>query len=142
MAEKFSTFKKEIEANESEARVKEKQWASILKEEVVTFKNELIKNVKTLQDRDLDSRKWVEKAVKEVSEELKGALDKKLIENEVTLKKMLLQGGGSKSIQDNELRAMKEKNLLDFVETMGKNIKLEVKNEIEETRARVNQRLD
>ena len=48
MAEKFSTFKKEIEANESEARVKEKQWASILKEEVVTFKNELIKNVKTL----------------------------------------------------------------------------------------------
>lgn len=142
MAEKFSTFKKEIEANESEARVKEKQWASILKEEVVTFKDELIKNVKTLQDRDLDSRKWVEKAVKEVSEELKGALDKKLIENEVTLKKMLLQGGGSKSIQDNELRAMKEKNLLDFVETMGKNIKLEVKNEIEETRARVNQRLD
>lgn len=142
MVEKFSTFKKEIEANESEARAKEKQWASILKEEMVTFKDELIKNVKTLQDRDLDSRKWVEKAVKEVSEELKGALDKKLIENEVTLKKMLLQGGGSKSIQDNELRAMKEKNLLDFVETMGKNIKLEVKNEIEETRARVNQRLD
>lgn len=37
---------------------------------------------------------------------------------------------------------MKEKNLLEYVDTMVKNIKMEVTNDIEETRARMNQRLD
>ena len=37
---------------------------------------------------------------------------------------------------------MKEKNLLEYVDTMVKNIKMEVTNDIDESKARQNQRLD
>ena len=79
-----------MEQIEAEARVKEKDWASILKEEMSSFKMDLMRNVKTLQDRDLETKRWVERAVDTVSMELKGVVDKKMIENEVTLKKMIL----------------------------------------------------
>ena len=79
-----------MEQIEAEARVKEKDWASILKEEMNAFKIDMVRNVKTLQDRDLETKKWVEKAVDSMSFELKSVVDKKMIENEVTLKKLLL----------------------------------------------------
>lgn len=48
MVDQFKAFKKEMEQIEAEARVKEKDWASILKEEMGAFKMDLIRNVKTL----------------------------------------------------------------------------------------------
>ena len=48
MEEKFKEFTKEIERDEAEARVKEKDWARLLKEDMAQFKTELVKNVKTL----------------------------------------------------------------------------------------------
>ena len=73
---------------------------------------------------------------------MKNMIDKKMVENEVVLRKIMLTGGGGQGVKSDELKALKEKNLLDYVDTMVQNLKLEIMNEIEEDKARKNNRLD
>lgn len=65
-----------------------------------------------------------------------------MLENEVVVRKLLLKGGGSDSLKDGELRALKEKNLLEYVDTLISNLKHEVLTEVDEERIRKNNRLD
>jgi len=54
-------------------------------------------------------------------------VDKKLAENEVVVRKILLKGGyNGEGVKSDELRALKEKNLLEYVDTMIKNLKFEL----------------
>lgn len=54
----------------------------------------------------------------------------------------MLRGGGSEGMKSDEMRALKEKNLLEYVDTMIKNLKIEVMTEVDEERSRKNNRLD
>lgn len=48
----------------------------------------------------------------------------------------------SEGIKSDELRALKEKNLLEYVDTMIQNLKFELQTEHEEEKNRKNNRLD
>lgn len=74
--------------------------------------------------------------------QLTSLVDKKMLENEVVVRKLLLKGGSSDSLKDGELRALKEKNLLEYVDTLISNLKHEVLAEVEDERVRKNNRLD
>jgi hypothetical protein len=70
-------------------------------------------------------------------------VDKKLLENEVVVRKILLRGGsGGDGLKSDEMRALKEKNLLEYVDTMVTNLKHEIMIEVEEEKSRKNNRLD
>jgi len=56
--------------------------------------------------------------LKETVIEMKNMIDKKMVENEVVLRKIMLTGGGGQGVKSDELKALKEKNLLDYVDTM------------------------
>ena len=56
--------------------------------------------------------------MKETVIEMKNMIDKKMVENEVVLRKIMLTGGGGQGVKSDELKALKEKNLLDYVDTM------------------------
>jgi hypothetical protein len=60
------------------------------------------------------------------------------MENEVQIRKLLLKNGGSGSdgLKNDELRSMRDKNLLDYVETNIKNLKNEITHEFEEDKSR------
>jgi hypothetical protein len=68
-------------------------------------------------------------------------VDKKMVENEVVVRKLLLKGGGD-GLKGDEVRALKEKNLLEYVDTIARNLKHEIMTEVEEEKARKNNRLD
>lgn len=66
--------------------------------------------------------------MKDTVEDLSKITDKKLVENEVVVRKILLKNGHSSEngISSNEMKALKEKNLLEYVDTMVKNLKFEL----------------
>ena len=68
-------------------------------------------------------------------------VDKKMVDNEVVVRKLLLRGGGD-GVKGDELRALKEKNLLEYVDTIARNLKHEVMTEVEDEKTRKNNRLD
>jgi hypothetical protein len=67
-------------------------------------------------------------------------MEKKLAENEVVVRKLLLKGGNG--LDGGDLKAMKEKNLLEYVDTLIKNLKYEIMTEVDEEKSRKNNRLD
>src|SRR3569833_556594 len=81
--------------------------------------------------------------MKDAIMELSALVDKKMIENEVVVRKLLLKGGsGSESLQNSEVRALKEKNLLEYVDTMVRNLKHEIMTDVEEEKVHKNNRFD
>jgi hypothetical protein len=64
-----------------------------------------------------------------------------MTENEVVVRKLLLKGGGD-GLKGDELRVLKEKNLLEYVDTVISNLKHEILSEVEEEKAKKNNRLD
>mmetsp|Transcript_3485 Transcript_3485/g.3439 ORF Transcript_3485/g.3439 Transcript_3485/m.3439 type:complete len:86 (-) Transcript_3485:870-1127(-) len=65
-------------------------------------------------------------------------------ENEVVVRKLLFKGGGggSESLKGEEVRALKEKNLLEYVDTIARNLKHEIMTEVDDEKTRKNNRLD
>lgn len=74
--------------------------------------------------------------------EITAVVDKKLLENEVVVRKILLKGGSGDGLKSNEMKALKEKNLLEYVDVMVSNLKHEVLAEVEKEKAIKNNRLD
>lgn len=91
-------------------------------------------------------KKWIERSLKATVDDLTKICDKKLAENEIVVRKILLKNGhsseGNGVVKSEELRALKEKNLLEYVDTMIKNLKFELQSEFEDDRSRKNGRLD
>lgn len=67
-----------------------------------------------------------------------------MAENEVTLRKVLLKGGGGagEGLAADEVRALKEKNLLEYIDVVVTNLREELKGEFEEDKSKKNYRLD
>lgn len=104
--------------------------------------DETLKNDK-VEQKENELRRWIERQLKGTVEDLSRLTDKKLLENEVVVRKILLKGGhNGEGIKSDELKALKEKNLLEYVDTMIKNLKFEIQAEHEEEKARKNNRLD
>lgn len=81
--------------------------------------------------------------MKDTLNDLSRLVDKKLVENEVIVRKILLKGGhNGEGLKSDEMRALKEKNLLEYIDTMIKNLKYELQTEHEEEKSRKNNRLD
>jgi len=81
--------------------------------------------------------------MKESMQEVHQMVRKQLSENEVLVRKILLKGGGGgHEPHSEEMRALKEKNLLEYVDVMVKNVKNELKGEIEEEKQNKNSRLE
>lgn len=74
--------------------------------------------------------------------EFTNVVDKKLVENEVVVRKILLKGGNGEGLKSDELRALKEKNLLDYVDTMIKNLKHEVISELDDEKSKKNMKIE
>jgi hypothetical protein len=87
-------------------------------------------------------KRFFDRSLKDSILEMTSLVDKKMLENEVVVRKLLLKGGGSDALKDGELRALKEKNLLEYVDTLIRNLKHEIMTEVEEEKARKNNRLD
>jgi hypothetical protein len=87
-------------------------------------------------------KRFFDTSLKDSILEMTSLVDKKMLENEVVVRKLLLKGGGSDALKDGELRALKEKNLLEYVDTLIRNLKHEIMTEVEEEKARKNNRLD
>ena len=97
------------------------------------------------EERDGEGKKWVERTIKSQVEDMIRVMDKKLLENEVLVRKLLLNGGASSAgegLKSNEMKALKEKNLLEYVDTMVSNLKHEILTEVDEERLKKNNRLD
>jgi hypothetical protein len=110
-----------------------------MNDEINRIKIDTQRNTKNIEDRDLETKRWVEKALKETSAEMKSAIDKKMQENEVQVRKHMLKGGGGgDSLKNDELRSMRDKNLLEYVETNIKNLKNEINQDFEEDKSRKN----
>ena len=93
--------------------------------------------------KENENEKWVERALKDCVVDLGKLVDKRLVENEVVVRKILLKGGNNgEGVKSDELKALKEKNLLEYVDTMVKNIKFEILHEVEEEKAKKNNRFD
>jgi hypothetical protein len=76
------------------------------------------------------------------SNDLSNLVDKKMIENEAAVRKLLLKNTSTTGLQTTEVRSLKEKNLLEYVDTMVRSLKFEVVSEMDEERTRKNNRLD
>ena len=74
--------------------------------------------------------------------DLANLVDKKMLENESAVRKLLLKNTSPNALQSPEVRSLKERNLLEYVDTMVRSLKFEVVNEMEDERARKNNRLD
>jgi hypothetical protein len=85
---------------------------------------------------------WVERQMQVCSSDLGILVDKKMLENESVVRKLLLKNTSTNGLQSTEVRSLKEKNLLEYVDTMVRSLKFEVVNEMEDERARKNNRLD
>lgn len=95
------------------------------------------------EQKENELKRWIERQLKDTVDDLSRLVDKKLLENEVVVRKILLKGGhNGEGIKSDELKALKEKNLLEYVDTMIKNLKYELQTEHEEEKARKNNRLD
>ena len=93
--------------------------------------------------KENENEKWVERALQDCVVDLGKLVDKRLVENEVVVRKILLKGGNNgEGVKSDELKALKEKNLLEYVDTMVKNIKFEILHEVEEEKAKKNNRFD
>ena len=65
-----------------------------------------------------------------------------MLENEAVVKKILLKDGSSAMNQSNDIKLLKEKNLLEYVDTMVRSLKFELSQELEEEKTMKNNRLD
>ncbi len=85
---------------------------------------------------------WVERQMQACNSDLANLVDKKMLENESAVRKLLLKNTSTNALQSTEVRSLKERNLLEYVDTMVRSLKFEVVNEMEDERARKNNRLD
>ena len=69
-------------------------------------------------------------------------VDKKMGENEAVVRKLLLKNSSSQTLQSNDVRSLKERNLLEYVDTMVRSLKFELSQEFDDERMRKNNRLD
>ena len=74
--------------------------------------------------------------------DLQRIVDKKMSENEAVVRKLLLKTSSSQTLQSNDIRSLKEKNLLEYVDTMVRSLKFELVQEFDDERTRKNNRLD
>jgi len=102
----------------------------------VTIKLELF------EQKEIENKMWVERQMQVCSTDLGILVDKKMLENESAVRKLLLKNTSTNGLQSTEVRSLKEKNLLEYVDTMVRSLKFEVVNEMEDERARKNNRLD
>ena len=65
-----------------------------LEETLERFKDETRLRQEQVEKRDHETKKWVEQSLKMVTEELNTGVNRKMAENEVTVRKILLKGGG------------------------------------------------
>eukprot|EP00347_Sterkiella_histriomuscorum_P013165 403365759 len=136
--------KNEIDSQEAERRIKVKIIEEELKEQLQKMKTEAaLKNEVTAQ-KENELKRWIERQLKDTIEDLTKITDQKCIENEVVVRKILLKNGHSSEngISSNEMRALKEKNLLEYIDTMVKNLKFELQTDFEDEKSRKNSRLD
>lgn len=141
----FKEYKEQIEIANSERRVRTKELQEELKQEVQRLKGEWAGIDQKFEQKEQQNKKWIGDMLKDNVGELSKMVDKKLVENEVTIRKLLLKGGfGSdgEGIKSNELKALKEKNMLEYIDTMINNLKLQLQSELEEDKALKNNRFD
>ena len=115
-----------------------------LEETLERFKDETRLRQEQVEKRDHETKKWVEQSLKMVTEELNTGVNRKMAENEVTVRKILLKGGGGSGagMKESEMKALKEKNLLEYIDVVVKNLREELKTEFEEDKSKKNSRLD
>jgi hypothetical protein len=85
---------------------------------------------------------WVERQMHACVGDLQRIVDKKMSENEAVVRKLLLKTSSSQTLQSNDIRSLKEKNLLEYVDTMVRSLKFELVQEFDDERTRKNNRLD
>lgn len=92
------------------------------------MKSEAALKNETNAQKENELKRWIERQLKDTIDDLTKITDKKLVENEVVVRKILLKNGHSSGdgISSSEMRALKEKNLLEYVDTMIKNLKFEL----------------
>ena len=74
--------------------------------------------------------------------DLSRLVDTKMSENEVAVRKLLIKNASGAATGGADLRSLKERNLLEYVDTMVRAAKFELSGEMDEERARKNNRLD
>ena len=75
-------------------------------------------------------------------QDLSRLVDKKMSENETVVRKLLIKNSSSQTMQSVDVRSIKERNLLEYVDTMVRSLKFELKEELEEEKTIKNHRLD
>ncbi|CDW91573.1 UNKNOWN [Stylonychia lemnae] len=141
--ELIKQYKDEQDSFETDRKIRVKTIEGQLQEQLAKLKSEAVLKNDIAAQKENELRRWIEQQLKDTIADLGKIVDKKLAENEVLVRKILLKGGHNGSgIKDNEMRAMKEKNLLEYVDTMITNLKFELQSEYEEEKARKNGRLD
>ena len=112
--EKFKHDQMDIEQNQ---RVEKKKYETQVDEQLSILKDDLKRYDGETKIELGELKKWTEKTLKEVQLTNLSAMQKKLDENEVALKKAILTGGGSAG-SDQEMKAMKDQKFLEYVDTM------------------------
>ena len=85
---------------------------------------------------------WVERQMQAIVADMQRIVDKKMSENETAVRKLLIKNGSSQTVQSTDVRSLKERNLLEYVDTMVRSLKYEITTELDDERTRKNTRLD
>lgn len=142
LEEKLRLFNEEIKIAEADRNLRVKDLGLDIRTDMGKIKSDIERKDSVVDERQDQIKRFFDRSLKDSIMELTSLVDKKMLENEVVVRKLLLKGGGSDALKDGELRALKEKNLLEYVDTLISNLKHEIMTEVEDERVRKNNRLD
>ena len=93
---------------------------------------------KIYDDVNRETKNWLDGQIKASMKEFTALVDKKNAETELAIRKLILkngQGSEGREMQSSELKALKERNLLDYVDTMVKNLRHELIAQLEDEKS-------
>jgi hypothetical protein len=140
--EMYMEYKHELEMMDTERKLSNKSQQSDLIDQFHKIKGDVTMKLELFEQKELENKMWVERQMQACNSDLANLVDKKMLENESAVRKLLLKNTSTNALQSTEVRSLKEKNLLEYVDTMVRSLKFEVVNEMEDERARKNNRLD
>jgi len=140
--ELFLQYKAELELGDTDRRVHQKEREAEMLSQFHKIKSDVTMRLDLFEQKEIENKMWVERQMHACVQDLSRLVDKKMSENEAVVKKLLLKNSSSQTIQSVDIRSLKERNLLEYVDTMIKSLKFELSNDIDDERTRKNNRLD